>query len=199
VPRCDETADLGHIRHCSYFRFLARFAETTLVVGLRKTLTHPTIQMFSWAFCLLSARDEIPTIRESAPSKLFFCQSSATGAAVWSPLLLTSTPSNGGLLIGNGSGFTVATLTGTVNQVNVTNGAGSVTLSLPQPIAPSNGPQFAQLGIGTPAVGTSGILVGNTIADSGTVRAIYLAPIFGPSVTQQKLITAIAVAANSRG
>jgi hypothetical protein len=120
----------------------------------------------------------------TTPSNLFVCQSSATGTAVWSPLLLTSTPSNGGMLIGNGSGFTVATLTGTVNQVNVTNGAGSVTLSLPQPIAPGNSPQFAQLGIGTPAVGTSGILVGNTIAASGTVRAIYLAPIFGPSVSQ---------------
>lgn len=121
----------------------------------------------------------------TTPSSLFICQSSATGAAVWSPLVLTTAaPANGALLIGNGTGFTQATLTGTTNQVNVTNAAGSVTLSLPQPIASTSSPQFAQIGIGTPAVSTSGIFVGNTLSAAGTVRAVYLNPKFGPSVTQ---------------
>ena len=45
-----------------------------------------------------------------------------------------SSASNGQLLIGNGSGFTLATLTGTANEVSVANGAGSITLSLPNDI-----------------------------------------------------------------
>ena len=47
---------------------------------------------------------------------------------------LTSTPSNGTLDIGNGTGFTRTTLTGTASQVTVTNGAGAITLSLPSTI-----------------------------------------------------------------
>lgn len=62
-----------------------------------------------------------------------------------------STPSNGQLLIGNGIGYTIATLTGTTDQITVTNGAGSITLALPQAIATSSTPQFAKLGIGAGA------------------------------------------------
>ena len=47
---------------------------------------------------------------------------------------LTSTPTNGQLDIGNGTGFTRATLTGTASQITVTNGSGSITLSLPSTI-----------------------------------------------------------------
>src|SRR5205814_1067794 len=46
-----------------------------------------------------------------------------------------STAANGSLLIGNGTGYLLNTLTGTANQIDVTNGAGSITLSLPQDIA----------------------------------------------------------------
>jgi len=58
-----------------------------------------------------------------------------------------STPTDGQLLIGGTSNgnFTAATLTGTANQVNVANGNGSITLSLPQSIATSSGPTFANL------------------------------------------------------
>ncbi|MEQ9107957.1 MAG: tail fiber domain-containing protein [Limnobacter sp.] len=55
---------------------------------------------------------------------------------------LSATPTNGQLLIGNGTGYTLGTLTGTANQVNVTNGAGSITLSLPQNIATTSTPTF---------------------------------------------------------
>jgi len=42
---------------------------------------------------------------------------------------VTSTPSNGQLLIGNGSGYTVATLTDGSNGIDITNAAGSITPS----------------------------------------------------------------------
>lgn len=63
-----------------------------------------------------------------------------------SALTGTATPANGELLIGStGVAPTKATLTGTANQVVVTNGAGSITLSTPQSIATSSTPAFAGL------------------------------------------------------
>lgn len=61
-----------------------------------------------------------------------------TGIASWT---------NGQLLIGNTSGNTaaLATLTGTTNEIIVTNGASSITLSLPQAIATTSSPTFASL------------------------------------------------------
>ena len=47
---------------------------------------------------------------------------------------LTSTPTNGQIDIGNGTNFTRSTITGTASQVSVTNGSGSITLSLPSTI-----------------------------------------------------------------
>jgi hypothetical protein len=83
---------------------------------------------------------------------------------------ITSTPTDGQLLIGNGSGYTLATLTagtgigiangsggitltntgvtalsGTANQINVSGSTGSVTLSLPQDIAVTSTPTFGGL------------------------------------------------------
>lgn len=52
---------------------------------------------------------------------------------------------NGELAIGNGSGFTKAALTGTSNQLTVTNGAGSITLSTPQDIHTGASPSFGGL------------------------------------------------------
>lgn len=68
---------------------------------------------------------------------------------------VTSTPTNGQLLIGDGSGYTLATLTGTANQISVTNGAGSITLATPQSIGTASTPQFARLGLGTGAGATA--------------------------------------------
>lgn len=50
---------------------------------------------------------------------------------------LTAAPTNGQLLIGNGTGYTLATITGTTNSVSVTNAAGAITLSLPMPTVTS--------------------------------------------------------------
>jgi len=69
---------------------------------------------------------------------------------------LTTTPSNGQLLVGNGTNYTLTNLGGTVNQVYVTNTSGSITLSGPQDLAASSNVQHGSLGIGTPASGTAG-------------------------------------------
>jgi hypothetical protein len=61
-------------------------------------------------------------------------------------LTTTSAPTNGQLLIGStGAAPVAALLTGTTNQIVVTPGAGSVTLSTPQNIATSSSPTFAAL------------------------------------------------------
>jgi len=53
---------------------------------------------------------------------------------------------NGQLPIGStGVDPVLATLTGTANQITVTNAAGSITLSLPQDIATASSPQFARV------------------------------------------------------
>ncbi|GAB4033229.1 MAG: hypothetical protein Fur0012_12650 [Elusimicrobiota bacterium] len=65
---------------------------------------------------------------------------------------------NGQLLIGDGSGApSLATLTGTSDQVNVSNGAGSITLSLPQSINTTNSPTFAGLTLSS----LTGVIKGN--------------------------------------
>jgi hypothetical protein len=67
---------------------------------------------------------------------------------------LSTAPSNGQLLIGNGSAYALATLTGTANQITVTNGAGTITLATPQAIATTSLPQFACVGLGTGCTGS---------------------------------------------
>lgn len=92
-----------------------------------------------------------------------------------------TTPTNGQLLIGNGSGFTLATITagtgitvstgagsttvtnagvtsatGTSNQVTVSASTGAVTFSLPQSINTGASVQFGSFGVGTAASGTTG-------------------------------------------
>lgn len=76
--------------------------------------------------------------------------SSATGQ-----LTSTAAPTNGQLLVGVTSGVPVlASITGTSNQLTVTAGSGSITLSLPQNIHTAATPTFA--GLIAPAVGPAG-------------------------------------------
>jgi len=81
---------------------------------------------------------------------------------------ITSAPSNGQLLIGNGTNYTLATLTGTASQILVTNGSGSITLALPQSIDTTSTPQFARIGLGTGA-GAAATLTTNGQFDMGFV------------------------------
>jgi len=73
---------------------------------------------------------------------------------------LTTTPANGQLLMGNGTDYTLATVTGTANQIVVTNGAGSITLTTPQSIGTGSTPTFAGL--------TDSGLTANSFTYSGT-------------------------------
>lgn len=61
-------------------------------------------------------------------------------------LTFTANPSNGQLLIGStGAAPALGALTGTANQITVTNGPGSITLSTPQNIGTASSPTFAGL------------------------------------------------------
>lgn len=63
---------------------------------------------------------------------------------------LTSTPTNGQMWIGTGTGFALATITGTANRIIVTPGAGSLLLSAPQDLATGSSPTFLSLTLTTP-------------------------------------------------
>jgi len=81
-----------------------------------------------------------------------------------------TTYTDGQLLIGNTTGNTLAKagLTGTANQVIVTNGSGSITLSTPQAINTASNVQFGSFGVGTAASGTTG-----EIRATNNVTAFY--------------------------
>jgi cytoskeletal protein CcmA (bactofilin family) len=64
-----------------------------------------------------------------------------------------SAAANGKLLVGNGTGFTIASLTGSANQVTVTEGSGTLALSLPQSIATTSDVTFDDI-TGTTSVNT---------------------------------------------
>ena len=94
-----------------------------------------------------------------------------------------TTYTNGQLLIGNstGSTLTLGTLTGTANQVTVANGAGSITLSLPQDIHSAATPTFGSLTIN----GSTGIQA------TATEIAATQIPVFNgdPASTTRTLVT----------
>jgi len=94
-----------------------------------------------------------------------------------------SAASNGQLLIGNGTGYSLSTLTGTADQVNILNGSGSITLSLGQDLSPDNSPTFVDLTLtgltqdSVPYIGSGGLLTesntnfnydGSTLSLSGS-------------------------------
>lgn len=83
----------------------------------------------------------------------------------------TAAVTDGQLLIGKTSdhSLNLAAILGTSNQVTVTNGAGSITLSLPQSISTSDTPQWARIGLGTGAGATA------VITTTGQVNTGYYA------------------------
>lgn len=80
----------------------------------------------------------------------------------------TSGVTNGQLLIGKTSdnSLNLATITGTTDQITVTNGAASITLSTPQGINTTSTPRFARLGLGTGA-GATAVLTTSGVFDVG--------------------------------
>lgn len=115
-----------------------------------------------------SAADTLAALAKSTTATRYLANTGTDNAPVWDQIDLsngvtgtllpgqggtgaTATPSNGQIPIGNGSTFAIAAITGTANQVTVTNGAGTITLALPQAINTTSTPQFARLGLGTGA------------------------------------------------
>ena len=87
---------------------------------------------------------------------------------------------DGQLLIGNTTGNTLtkSTLTGTANQVIVTNGGGSITLSTPQSIATTSSPTFAGLTLTAAlsvANGGTGQTTGSAALDALTLKGTDIA------------------------
>lgn len=72
-----------------------------------------------------------------------------------------SSAAAGALLIGTGAGFAIAQIQGTANQVIVTNGSGSIMLSLPQNIHTGATPTFAGMTLTGPLVGEKTTLAYN--------------------------------------
>lgn len=82
----------------------------------------------------------------------------------------SGTPTNGQLPIGNGTDFSLATLTGTADQITVTNGSGTITLELEQNIDTAADVQFATVvgstSLTTPLLKSSGAALGVQAASS---------------------------------
>ena len=87
---------------------------------------------------------------------------------------LSATPTNGKLLIGNGSGYVLGNLTqGNSQGVSIINGAGSIALDTVQDIRPTAAPNFAGLTLsGTPSkilkTSGSGVVAGAVSTDITT-------------------------------
>lgn len=82
---------------------------------------------------------------------------------------LATAPTNGQLLIGNGTGYTLATLTPTANQTTVLNAAGSITIGTAQDIATISSPEFAGLtltGFSGVVKAVAGVLSASLIIDA---------------------------------
>jgi len=69
---------------------------------------------------------------------------------------LTTAPANGQVLIGNGTAYTLATIAGTTNNISVTNGAGTITLSIPAILALTSASQQFNLTGATSTMAFSG-------------------------------------------
>ena len=106
-------------------------------------------------------------------------------------IVATAAPTDGQLLIGStGAIPSLAALTGTANQVVVTNGAASITLSLPQSIATTSSPTFAALTLTAPLALTNGGSNASLTASNGGIiysTASAMAVLSGTSTAGQLL------------
>ena len=93
----------------------------------------------------------------------------------------SATPTNGQLLIGNGTNYTLGTIATVANQTVITNASGAITIGTVQSIGTTSTPQFSKLGIGGAAVGgTTALNVSGgktTVAQSVTTYASLNIPV----------------------
>lgn len=90
----------------------------------------------------------------------------------------SSTVSDGQILIGSTSGanYTAANITGTANEVIVTNASHSITLSTPQAIATTSSPTFTGLTL-------SGVAINSLVATNGSNALIPASGTYGISIS----------------
>lgn len=99
---------------------------------------------------------------QTLSNKTLGAGSSWTGNAVgvaYGGTGVTAAPANGQLLVGNGTGYALANLTGT--NVTITNGPGTIAISIPQSVATTATPTFGGLSL------TNNATIGGTLAVTG--------------------------------
>lgn len=143
-----QTTNGPHIMGTTDITF-TQFSGTGTIVdgaGLLKTGNTLDVQVDSTT-TYINGSDQVAV--KSSATQYQVLTSSGSGSATWSALSLnqsaaitgtlpignggtglSSTPTNGQLLIGNGTNYTLATITGTTNQTSITNGSGSITIAL---------------------------------------------------------------------
>lgn len=127
------------------------------------------------------------TLPTTAGTNNYFLKTNGSGVTTWAQVDLSTgvtgtlpvanggtgqtSYTNGQLLIGNTTGNTLtkATLTGTSNQVVVTNSTGSITLSTPQDIATGSSPTFAGLTLSSPLTLANGGTNASLTASNGAI------------------------------
>lgn len=126
-----------------------------------QTLTSPTLTTPTWS-------SGVFTLTPVTANSLLYVNGSQQLSA-------TANPTNGQFLIGStGSAPVLGTLTGTANQVTVTNGAGSITLSTPQNIGTASSPTFAGLTV-------TGVTANKIVTTNGSNALAPLATAIGVS------------------
>lgn len=137
------------------------FNNTT--TGTAFTVSNATNVMDIAALAATNAVFTTPNIGTPSAGVLTNC----TGLPVVGGGTGQSSYTDGQLLIGNTTGNTLtkSTLTGTANQVVVTNGSGSITLSLPQSIGTGSSPQFLSIGLNQAASSTAVITASKNYTD----------------------------------
>lgn len=125
--------------------------------------------LFAFLFCTISVQAQTALLPSGATKT-----QATTFLSPWTGTLNPSSPlsaqyggtginassaTNGFIPIGNSSGFTLAGITGTASQITVTNGSGTITLSIP------SSPAFT-----TPAI--TGLATGSGVASAATVSTL---------------------------
>jgi hypothetical protein len=108
---------------------------------------------------------------------------------------VSTTPSNGQLLIGNGTGYTVATLTAGAG-ISITNGGGSITISAPASGSCATCANQALSNLSGVALNTS-LLTGSTTIDLGSNAAPFRDLYLGGTGTNNFRFTGVATAART--
>jgi hypothetical protein len=102
----------------------------------------------------------------------------------------TATPTNGQLLIGNGTNYTVASLTG--SNITVTSGSGSLQVGIPQAVASTSTPTFA----GATLTGLTGYLYANGSSAITAATTIAATTVIGNIPGNAANVTGIVAIAN---